>query len=102
MRPLSLQQQNESHRLWQPVTEAIHQKQFTKATKAKQVIEQEQRDKAASRAKSGEVFKPVLFDEELRLSNDDGRPHLSQEGRRVLQLELDGAGYSATGLDLES
>lgn len=43
----------ESRRIWQPVTDAILGKEFGAATKHKQNIEQEQRDRAAERKRAG-------------------------------------------------
>jgi hypothetical protein len=54
VRPLNVQGPYESRRFWQPVTEAIKNKEYSKATKSKQAIEQAQRDKASARAKKGE------------------------------------------------
>jgi oxysterol-binding protein-related protein 9/10/11 len=54
VRPLHAQGPYESRRFWRPVTEAIKGKEYSKATKAKQAIEQAQREIASARAKKGE------------------------------------------------
>ena len=53
VRPVSTQDEMESRRIWQPVTESIQNKDLGAATKHKQVIEQAQRDRAAERKKQG-------------------------------------------------
>lgn len=55
VRPLSTQEPMESRKIWEPVTNAIMAKEFSKATKAKQEIEQRQRDAAAERKRKGET-----------------------------------------------
>lgn len=54
MRPLKAQQEMESRKIWEPVTNAIIAKDYSGATKAKQDIEQKQRDTAAERKRKDE------------------------------------------------
>lgn len=54
VRPVEEQDEMESRRLWDPVTQEIMAKNWGEATKQKQVVEQRQRDKAAQRKKTGE------------------------------------------------
>ncbi len=54
VRPLEAHDAMESRKIWQPVTEAIVNKEYSAATKHKQEIEQAQRDIAAERKKTGE------------------------------------------------
>ena len=54
VRPLDVQEEMESRKIWKPVTEAIINKEFSQATKHKQEIEQMQREAAAERKKKGE------------------------------------------------
>lgn len=54
MRPLDVQEDMESRKIWLPVTEAIVNKEFSQATKHKQDIEQIQRTAAAERKRKGE------------------------------------------------
>lgn len=54
VRPVEEQEEMESRRLWDPVTQQIMVKNWGEATKQKQVVEQRQRDKAAQRKKTGE------------------------------------------------
>lgn len=49
VRPLEKQDEMETRRFWEPVTQSIVKKDYKKATANKQVIEQSQRDKAAKR-----------------------------------------------------
>lgn len=91
VRPVSIQAEFESRKLWQPVTEAILSKQYNAATRNKQIIEQAQRDVAAERTKKSEQHPVVLFDDDKRL--ESGRPALSEKGRQVLEEELRGLGY---------
>jgi oxysterol-binding protein-related protein 9/10/11 len=55
VRPLNEQKPNESRKLWEGVTNALLNKEYSEATKIKQAIEQTQRDIAAQRKKKGEV-----------------------------------------------
>ncbi|PWN96789.1 hypothetical protein FA09DRAFT_299451 [Tilletiopsis washingtonensis] len=88
VRPLKAQQEMESRKIWEPVTNAIIAKDYSGATKAKQDIEQKQRDTAAERKRKDESFVPVFFDADI----SDGRPRLTAEGRKALDGEgmLDG------------
>lgn len=91
--PPEEQLDNESRKLWQDVSQAIHDKKFGDATRIKQDIEQLQRDKAAQREKEKEVFKPRFF---TKATDPSGRPELTEEGRKVvndmqaLQFRLEG------------
>ncbi|KAE8228299.1 hypothetical protein CF326_g6773 [Tilletia indica] len=84
VRPLESQLELESRRIWEPVSSAIVSKQYGEATKAKQVIEQRQRDVAAERRKKGEEFVPQYFETDIT----DGRPKLTQAGREALEEEM--------------
>ena len=53
VRPISEQLPTESRRLWESVTSRLQRKEFGEATRAKQVIEQRQRDEAAERKRRG-------------------------------------------------
>lgn len=53
VRPLDVQDEMESRKIWKPVTEAICNKEFSQATKHKQDIEQKQREVAAERKRQG-------------------------------------------------
>jgi hypothetical protein len=52
--PLSEQSPSETRKVWEAVTNALHAKEWTNASKFKQAIEQEQRNKAEERKKTGE------------------------------------------------
>lgn len=54
VRPLEEQEEHESRRLWEPVTQNLLAKNWGEATKQKQVIEQKQRDIAAKRKAEGQ------------------------------------------------
>ncbi|PWN48611.1 hypothetical protein IE53DRAFT_399359 [Violaceomyces palustris] len=92
VRPLESQDAMESRRIWEPVTKAIHSKEFSEATKFKQKIEQKQRDAAAERKKKGEEFVPTFFDADI----SDGRPKLTAAGREALDGEEKLVGYTPT------
>lgn len=53
--PLEAQDPLETRKVWQPVCEALYKKDWSAATREKQRIEQEQRDKAELRKKNGET-----------------------------------------------
>lgn len=89
VRPLSAQDEMESRRIWDPVTSAILAKKYSEATKHKQEIEQRQRNMAAERKRKGEAFVPRFFDADI----SDGRPKLTEEGRKALDGENNLEGY---------
>lgn len=92
VRPLRSQEEMESRKIWEPVTNAILSKKFSEATKAKQEIEQKQRNVAAERKRKGEGFVPRFFDADI----SDGRPKLTEEGRKAVDGEYELAGYDAS------
>jgi hypothetical protein len=73
---------NESRIFWKDVTNAIINKQYGEATKAKQAIEERQRKKAAERQAKNEEWKPRFFTESV---GPKGRPELNEEGKEVLK-----------------
>jgi hypothetical protein len=79
--PEENQLSNESRIFWKDVTDAILSKQYGEATKAKQAIEERQREKAAERQARNEQWKPRFFTEPL---GPKGRPELTGEGKQVL------------------
>ncbi|KAF6828923.1 oxysterol binding protein [Colletotrichum plurivorum] len=79
--PQDKQVENESLVLWSGVTEAIHAKQFSKATNVKVELEERQREKARERERTGEVFKPIFFEQ---VTGNEGKPELTDKGREVL------------------
>ncbi|UZJ56878.1 hypothetical protein CBS101457_006198 [Exobasidium rhododendri] len=83
VRPLDVQEDLESRKIWEPVTEAIVNKEFGQATKHKQEIEQVQREAAAERKKKGVEYKPQFFNEDI----SDGRPTLTEAGVAALEGE---------------
>lgn len=89
VRPLAAQDEMESRRIWEPVTNAILSKKFSEATKNKQEIEQAQRNTAAERKRKSETFVPRFFDADI----SDGRPKLTEEGRKAIDGEHNLAGY---------
>ncbi|KAN0065665.1 hypothetical protein ACQY0O_000795 [Thecaphora frezii] len=90
VRPLEAMEEMESRRIWEPVTSSILAKDFSQATKNKQMIEQRQRDIAAERKRKGETFVPRFFDADI----SDGRPKLTAEGQRALDGEDRLEGYT--------
>lgn len=73
---------NESRIFWRDVTNAILSKQYGEATKAKQAIEERQREKAADRQARREEWRPRFFTEPV---GPKGRPELTEDGKQVLQ-----------------
>lgn len=85
--PLDEQDELESRKVWAPVIDAIECKEFSKASKAKQAIEQRQRDKADERKRQGVTYEPVYFRAEDEAWS--GRPTLTDEGKRALEQLFD-------------
>ncbi|GKT55699.1 oxysterol-binding family protein [Colletotrichum tofieldiae] len=79
--PKEKQLENESLTMWGGVTEAIHAKQFSKATQVKVELEERQRELARERERTGEVFKPKFFEQ---VTDQGGKPELTEKGREVL------------------
>lgn len=73
---------NESLRFWEDVTNAIVGKQYGEATRLKQILEQQQRDKAEELKAKNEEFKPRYFTGAVI---PKGRPELNAEGQAVLR-----------------
>jgi hypothetical protein len=73
---------NESRKMWEKVTEAIHAKDYNKATQLKCEIEEKQREKAAERTEKQIHWKPRFFED---MHERIGQPHLSEEGQKALQ-----------------
>ncbi|ORY84445.1 hypothetical protein BCR37DRAFT_378472 [Protomyces lactucae-debilis] len=82
--PMEQQQINESRVVWDPVTKAILARDFVQATRNKTEIEDLQRTVAKERAAKEEPFVPVYFQ-----VNGDGRPTLTEAGRRTLLGQFD-------------
>ncbi|KAF4585949.1 Oxysterol-binding protein-like protein 1 [Ophiocordyceps camponoti-floridani] len=80
--PQEEQLPNESLKLWSGVTEAIHSKQYSKATNIKVELEESQREKARHREKTGEQWKPVFFE---HVTGNGGKPDLTEKGKLVLE-----------------
>jgi oxysterol-binding protein-related protein 9/10/11 len=80
--PIEKQLPHESLQLWSGVTEAIHSRQFSRATTVKQELEETQREKAREREKNGETWKPVFFEQ---VTDKGGKPELTEKGREVLR-----------------
>ncbi|GAM83168.1 hypothetical protein ANO11243_011540 [Dothideomycetidae sp. 11243] len=72
---------NESRKFWSSVTQAILDKEWGKATSAKQDLEERQRQKAADRKARNVEWQPRFFTEAMTPS---GCPELSEEGRKAL------------------
>lgn len=72
---------NESRRYWKDVTNAIVGKQYGEATRLKQLLEQNQRDKVEDRKTKNEEWKPRFFQHAL---SPEARPELNDEGRMAL------------------
>ncbi|VUC30584.1 unnamed protein product [Clonostachys rosea] len=79
--PNEQQAENESLRLWSGVTNAIHSKQFSKATSIKVELEEAQRQLAREREANKTPFKPVFFE---HIVGNGGKPALTEKGKQVL------------------
>nr|CAG8447304.1 130_t:CDS:2 [Entrophospora candida] len=82
VKPISKQKPLESRNVWKPVTTALFQKDYTKATKEKQIIEERQRQKAAE-YKSNKEFNAAYF----KLPVIDGKPNLNDAGHSAMKQE---------------
>ncbi|UPK89424.1 hypothetical protein LCI18_000359 [Fusarium solani-melongenae] len=80
--PKEQQLPNESLTLWGGVTEAIHAKQYGKATQVKVELEEAQREKARQREAKNETWQPVFFQ---HVTGNDGKPDLTDKGHEVLE-----------------
>ncbi|KAJ4235882.1 hypothetical protein FSOLCH5_007236 [Fusarium solani] len=80
--PKEQQLPNESLTLWGGVTEAIHAKQYGKATQVKVELEEAQREKARQREAKNETWQPVFFQ---HVTGNDGKPDLTDKGQEVLE-----------------
>jgi oxysterol-binding protein-related protein 9/10/11 len=85
--PEPLQLENESLRFWSGVTSAILSKQFSKATSAKQEIEERQREKAKARQDKGVEWTPWFFKGSI---TPLGKPELTEDGKEVLRRAQEG------------
>lgn len=85
--PKEAQKENESLTLWGGVTDAIMNKQFSKATNIKLELEEAQRVKARERERTGETYKPVFFE---HVVGNGGRPALTDKGKQVLERSQQG------------
>lgn len=79
--PIESQLPNESRRQWASVTEAILDRDFSRATAAKQDIEEGQRGKTAERKAQNQEWRPRFFE---NATDASGRPRLTVEGRTAL------------------
>lgn len=87
--PLDSQAPHETRKVWEPVVDALHKKDYSTASKEKQRIEQEQRDLAEERKKNGEVYRPRFFEPEPEdVTQWDGRPVLSEAGKAALERDF--------------
>jgi len=80
--PFEKQLPHESLQLWRGVTEAIHAKQYSRATTVKQELEEAQREKVRERERTGEIWKPIFFEQ---VTDKGGKPELTAKGREVLK-----------------
>ncbi|KAF2481920.1 hypothetical protein BDY17DRAFT_325426 [Neohortaea acidophila] len=88
--PIEQQLPNESRRFWAEVTDAILAKQYSTATAQKQQLEETQRQKANHRKEKLKQWQPRYF---TTVTESDGRPALSEEGKKALQ-GLDDENYT--------
>lgn len=79
--PMTFQLPNESRRQWYPVTEAINERQYSKATSLKLELEEKQRMKVKEREQKDTKWTPRFF---VGALTPEGRPELTSEGKEVL------------------
>jgi hypothetical protein len=79
---MDIQLENESLKFWGGVTDAIHSKQFSKATAIKHEIEERQREKAKERDESGVEWTPRFFTGAV---TPLGKPELTADGEVALK-----------------
>ncbi|ODO06215.1 hypothetical protein L198_01447 [Cryptococcus wingfieldii CBS 7118] len=84
VRPIEEQDEYESRKLWEPVTQQLLNKNWGEATKSKQTIEQAQRDKAQARKDNEETHHARYFEPDY----EEGRPVLTAEGKEALEKEI--------------
>ncbi|WVN88574.1 uncharacterized protein L203_103785 [Cryptococcus depauperatus CBS 7841] len=84
VRPLEEQDDHESRKLWESVTQHLLSKNWGEATRSKQTIEQRQRDKATQRKVAGEEHQAKFF----QTNYEDGRPQLTKEGQAAVEEEI--------------
>ncbi|CAI4219595.1 unnamed protein product [Parascedosporium putredinis] len=85
--PREKQLPHESLTMWAGVTDAIMEKQYSKATTVKMELEESQREKARQRERDNVVWKPVFF---THVTGNGGRPDLTPEGQEVLKRAQEG------------
>jgi len=85
--PVEMQVPHESLRLWDPVTQAILAKQYSKATSAKVELEERQRELARERERAGVEWKPAFF---AQVVGNGGKPELNDKGRELLRRAQEG------------
>lgn len=87
--PLEVQAESETQKVWAEVTKALLNKDWSNATKAKQVVEQTQRNKAEERKKNEVTFLPTYFlPEPIELEEWDGKPQLTPAGLEAIEKEF--------------
>jgi hypothetical protein len=79
--PEEEQLSTESQMVWKDVSELIHAKEYSRATKVKLRIEAKQRTDAALRKEQNEEWAPKYFVKE----DIGGRAELTREGREMLE-----------------
>lgn len=79
--PMEEQLPNESRMYWKEVTDSILSKQFSRATTAKQEIEERQRQKAADRKARNSEWSPRFF---TASTTPSGRPELTPDGKAAI------------------
>ncbi|WVQ81738.1 hypothetical protein IAT38_003863 [Cryptococcus sp. DSM 104549] len=84
VRPLEEQDEQESRKMWDTVTQHLLSKNWGEATKNKQIIEQKQRDRAAQRKAAGETHESRYFDPDY----ESGKPKLTEDGKKALDDEI--------------
>lgn len=100
VRDLEKQEEKESRRMWQNVTERLLRKEYSEANKFKQAIEQRQRDEEAGRKQRGEKWVYIFVSCRVLLTwhrylpkyfiwdVESGMPTLTEAGKKALEEEM--------------
>ncbi|CAG8458882.1 11804_t:CDS:2 [Funneliformis mosseae] len=84
VKPMAQQGSLESRKIWRSVSSALFSKDYNKATKEKQILEEKQRQKASDRKANKQEFESVLF----KIPVVNGKPELKPAGVDACGKEL--------------
>ncbi|KAH9822204.1 hypothetical protein DFH28DRAFT_1103683 [Melampsora americana] len=95
VKPEQNQTSKESRKFWSELTNLIKSKNYSEATKVKQIIEQNQRDLAGKRKEGIQSnFETELFEIDTNEYLEYSKPLLKSTGKEVLEAEFKAIGYT--------